>query len=52
MEEYKIDKKNNAAYYFIDRHLDTKIENKKVFLKQRQLVDQYPIKICRYKQIK
>ena len=31
MEEYKIDKKNNAAYYFIDRHLDTKIENKKVF---------------------
>ncbi|OUW40692.1 MAG: 4-hydroxybenzoate--CoA ligase [Gammaproteobacteria bacterium TMED180] len=31
MEEYKIDQKNNAAYYFIDRHLDTKIENKKVF---------------------
>ena len=31
MEEYKIDNKNNAAYYFIDRHLDTKIENKNVF---------------------
>ena len=32
MEEYKIDRKNNAAYYFIDRHLNTKIENKKVFI--------------------
>ena len=32
MEEYKKNKNNNAAYYFIDRHLDTEIENKKVFI--------------------
>ena len=32
MEEYKKDKKNNASYYFIDKHLDTKIEHKKVFI--------------------
>ena len=32
MEEYKKDKKNNASYYFIDKHLGTKIENKEVFI--------------------
>ena len=28
----KVTKQNNAAYYFIDRHLNSKIENKKAFV--------------------
>ena len=32
MSKDKVTKQNNAAYYFIDRHLNSTIENKKAFV--------------------
>ena len=32
MSNYTANKQNNAAYYFIDRHLNSNVENKKAFV--------------------
>ena len=32
MSKDKVTKQNNAAYYFIDRHLNSTIENKNAFV--------------------